>query len=817
MGLLDRVFSIKEEDAIPPGGLREDRSDQTTLTTPVANVAVAVAVRHSAPDARGAFKVGEVVSNRFTVLRFIARGGMGDVWEAWDSQLEERVALKTIRADVARHPEAAERFRREVKQARVISHPNVCRIHELFAYETSSGAKGVFLCMEFLDGPTLGDYLRHNGPFGPEAALKLVEQLVHGLNCAHSLGLVHRDLKPGNIMLVSGGPGKLRAVITDFGLALNVLTPNGGLQEFKGQGTPNYIAPEQRLTGNVTALADQYALGVVMCEMLTCSLPIRLENHSSRKVVGMKLPAKPIPVRWANAIGRCVATRPEDRFPTLDDILIDLRPHQRRLSFWAVGATITCLSFGSMGWVWHGRPAETITLAVLPLHNASGDSSLDYVGAGFTEALTNDLAVMPGLQVKAAAIAERYPSQSKDPGESGRLLNVKSVVSGSFSEAGGRVRIPIEIIDAKNGSQIWGKTYEGDVGNLAGLQNDISTDVAYHLQVRLNPDIKARLKRQYTTNAAAYNAYLKGRYRLALRSPADMRAAVTEFQNALNADPHYAPAYAGLADNYSLLAHYGSGDQTSMMKNALREADQALSLDSTLSEAYAARASARVMLNYEWKEAESDYQRAFELNPNDLDAHIQYAVSVLAPLGRNAEAETQLAYVQAIAPDSLLINLTRAAVAQCGGRTEESAHLLEVQLKSTPNLEAAVEMLSVDYLELKRPIDAIDLLRTAPIDPGSKDDRAMMRSIVYSFAGDHANAAKWFKQVSESGDPENIFPFQTAIYYTSLGNYPRALDSLEVAHAQRDGDLLFVNVHPLLVPLHSNPRFQKLLGLMDIE
>jgi serine/threonine protein kinase/tetratricopeptide (TPR) repeat protein len=799
------------------GSFLENPVLATTQMEVPGNTGDSFAAEHSALDASGAFQIGEVISNRFTIHRFIARGGMGEVWEAWDSQLQQRVALKTIRADMARHPEAVERFRREVRQARAVSHPNVCRIHELFPYETASGVQGLFLCMEFLDGPTLSESLRHNGPFEPDAAFQLVRQLVQGLNSAHALGVVHCDLKSRNIMLVSAEPGKLRAVITDFGLALNVLTPSGGLNEGRGQGTPDYMAPEQRLAGNVTALTDQYALGVVMCEMVTGSRPARKESSSSRKAAGVKLPAKSIPVRWAKVIERCLATRPEDRFPRLDDILAELRPPSRKWPLWAASATIAGLMLGTMGWLRHDRPASATSLAVLPLHNAGGDSKLDYIGSGFTEALTNDLAGMPGLQVKAAGIAERYPAQSNDPGESGRRLHVNTVVSGSFIESGGHVRIPIEIIDVRDGSQIWGKTYEGDASNLAGLQDEISTDVAYHLKVRLNPDVKARLKRQYTTNSAAYNAYLKGRYDLTHITDADLRAAVTEFQNALDADPRYAPAYAGLADSYSLLAHYSSGNQIPMMKNALKTADQALALDSTLGEAYASRALARTMLNYEWKEAESDYQRALELNPNYLNAHIRYAVSLLAPLGRDAEAEAQLAYVQAVDPNSLVTNMARAMVAQCGGRMAESARLLEEQLKSTPNLEQAIELLAVDYFELKRPTDAIHLLQTAPVDPATKADRAMMLSIAYAYVGDRASAARWFSETSEMGDPQISFPYQAAVYYTSLGNYPKALDLLELAYDERDSDLLFVNVEPMLVPLHSNPRFEKLLGRMNIE
>jgi len=764
------------------------------------------------------FRVGMTIAGRFTIQRFIARGGMGEVWEAWDSQVQERVAIKTIRPDLARNPEAVERFRLEVKHARAISNPNVCRIHELFTFEVTPGSDVMFLCMEFLEGPTLSEYLRHNGPFAPNAAYDLAQQLVNGLNSAHSQGVVHRDLKSKNIMLVNAGPGKMRAVITDFGLALNVLTPAGHLQERKGQGTLDYMAPEQKLTGNVTAAADQYALGVVMCEMIFGSRPIRTDSRSLQGMDGVKLPQSPIPVQWTRVLQRCLAARPEDRFPSLDDVLTSLNPPKRRWWLWTAVVAAACLMMlGFVVWFGHTRPAEATSLAVLPLRNESGDSKLDYLGVGLTEALTNDLAEMPGLQVKAAGIAEQYSAQKTDLGEFGKRLNVSSLVRGSFVNLGGHLRIPVEMIDVNTGSQIWGKTYEGDISNIAEMQNEISTDIAYHLKIRLDPDLKARLKRQYTTVPAVYDAYLKGRYRLTQRSPEDVREAITEFQSALSADPHYAPAYAGLADSYDLLAHYGSGNQIPIMRNALKAADQALALDSTLGEAYASRAWARTMLNYEWKDAESDYQRALELNPSYLNAHIKYALSLLAPLGRDAEAEGQMAYVQSVDPNSLLTNTARAMVAQCGGRIAESAGLLEEQLKTTPNLEQAIEVLAVDYIELRRPMDAIHLLLTAPVDPRSTADRAMMLSIAYAHVGDRASAAKWLRQASKMGDAQNSFPYQAALYYTSLGSYPKALDLLELAYARRDTDLLFVNVDPLLTPLHSNPRFQKLLGLMNIE
>src|SRR6185437_13656857 len=271
-----------------------------------------------AEEPTSTFEPGSTVAGRFQVHRFIARGSMGEVYEAWDSELRERVAIKTIRPDLAQSSAVIERFRREVKQARAISHRNVCRIHELFCDISPSYAKVWFLSMEFLDGHTLSEHISHNGPVNPALAFDLLKQIVSGLSAAHANGVIHRDLKTGNIMLVSGTLGHLRAVITDFGLATNVLRREGGLTDSAGQGTPDFMAPEQRMTGQVTAVADEYALGVILCEMLTGTRPTREEVVSNRTQLQAKL-AKSADPRWARVILRCIEQNPADRFEKLDD------------------------------------------------------------------------------------------------------------------------------------------------------------------------------------------------------------------------------------------------------------------------------------------------------------------------------------------------------------------------------------------------------------------------------------------------------------------------------------------------------------------
>jgi eukaryotic-like serine/threonine-protein kinase len=286
---------------------------------------------------------GQIVAGRFEILRFISSGGMGEVYEAWDSDLRERIALKTIRSEIASSPSVIERFKHEVKQARVISQVNVCRVYEVFSHTQPSGDRIWFLTMELIEGPTLLERLRRHGPLPADEAFDLVEQMVAGLAAAHDLGIVHRDFKSSNVMLVDAGAGKTRVVVTDFGLALNVLPDHHGSLESSGGGTPQYMAPEQERDGQVGLAADQYALGVVMCEMLTGDLPPRPDK--TRKV---QLPPAHLTPRWETVITRCLQFRPEDRFKDVRDVVSALKPELRSRNIWiaVAAAALTALIVG---------------------------------------------------------------------------------------------------------------------------------------------------------------------------------------------------------------------------------------------------------------------------------------------------------------------------------------------------------------------------------------------------------------------------------------------------------------------------------------
>lgn len=293
--------------------------------------------RHPSHKASQSLDPGQIVAGRFEILRFLNSGGMGEVYEAWDSELRERVALKTIRSQIASSPSVIDRFKREVKQARVISHVNVCRVYEVFSHEQASGDRIWFLTMELLEGQTLLERVQQQGRLQSKQALELIEQIVAGLAAAHELGIIHRDFKSSNVMLVNVGAGKTRAVVTDFGLALNVLTDLHCNSEESKQGTPRYMAPEQERGGRVGFAADQYALGVVICEMLTGQCPSRRDSASGRGKALLP-PNHRLGLRWEAVILRCLEFRPEDRFHEVRDVISALNPARRSRSTWIAGA-----------------------------------------------------------------------------------------------------------------------------------------------------------------------------------------------------------------------------------------------------------------------------------------------------------------------------------------------------------------------------------------------------------------------------------------------------------------------------------------------
>lgn len=780
---------------------------------------------------------GQVLGH-FRLIEEIGAGGMGIVFRAWDTRLEREVAVKVLNPKTLIDGSSRKRFRREALMLSKLNHPNVESVYD---FHTENGMD--YLVLEYVPGMSLDDRIE-TGALTEKEVMAIGIQLASGLAAAHEQRIIHRDLKPGNLRLTPQNTLK----ILDFGLA-ELFTPGEDTitQTVTVQspmaGTPAYLSPEQVEGQEPDVRSDIYSAGVVLYQLITGILPYPKRGSSLREAIVHTPPPHPssrnkqISVPFEQVILKCLEKDPDLRYQTANELLEDLNeiarlsgPHRpvgvvvrrsRSKPFLLLGLVILLIAFalgiafGKKLQTWLGFGSEPASIAVLPLQNRTGDPSLDYLGVGISEALTDDLSRVSGLQVTAEDVARRYGGDKQDPREVGRALDVGSIVSGSITARDGKIRVPIELINVKTGRNVWGQIYEGDLSHLADLQNQISTDVAYRFKLKFDPDTKARLKRQYSTNPSAYDAYLKGRYHLAQRSPDSLQQGIKDFQDAIERDPQYAPAYAGLADCYSLLAYYGIQKPIPLFTKAMSYSQQALEMDSTLGEAYTSRALARTFLNFDWQGAENDYKRAIELDPNYITAHTWYGLALLMPLSRPAEAASQLAYTQSADPNSLVTTISLATLNYLSGNPDKAIQLIDSRIHQP--FEPAIQVLAVSYLAKNMNDKVISLLEGNSLPQEIVRQRAVPLGIAYARTGQRAKALEQLK-IAESAVQDGYFlSYETAALYTVLDNHEKALDMLELAYERRESNIIFVNVNPLLVPLHSEPRFRKLLQKVNIS
>ena len=556
--------------------------DKERETEPVSQT-----VRGESPTEGTAPLAGDILLGRFKLARLLGRGGMGEVYEARDLRLHVTVAVKTIRQQDGADVGLLDRLRREVQLARAVTHPYVCR---LFDFHEGEGPAGpiAFITMEFLDGESLADRLR-NGPLPPREALVLLEQMAEGLAAIHARELVHRDFKPGNVMLVQGRTG-LRAVITDFGIArparTEIDTDWGGTAVGAVVGSPLYMAPEQRAGDTVTARTDIYALGLVAHEMLTGGLP-------DRGRMGQ------LPRGWSRPLRRALDPDPARRYGDPLELVPDVLRQNRRLVSAGIVALVLALPVAAALLAYRYRPTtaelsvDPRSIAVLPLSNLGGTTDDAYFSAGLTEDIFIQLAKVPGLRVRSPMSAEGYQRGNKPLRQVAAELGVANILGGSVRRVGNRMRITAELIDATSGQHRWAEFYDLEARDVLDVQRDVAAKVATALALKLTARDDGRLERGTTTNPVAYDHYLRGvskaeEWAAAARSEGAADAgtnleAIAEFQRALALDPRYGLAHAWLATVYTRHAMFvelgGPSFQEKWSELAKEERRKALELE----------------------------------------------------------------------------------------------------------------------------------------------------------------------------------------------------------------------------------------------
>ena len=785
----------------------------------------------------------------YEIVTAIGSGGMGDVYRARDTRLDRDVAVKVLPERFVRDADARARFEQEAKAVAALTHPNILAIHDY-----GSTADAAYSVTELLEGQTLRQRL-HEGPLPWRKAVEIGAAMADGLAAAHAKGIVHRDLKPENIFITHDG----RVKILDFGLAqLKRLEPTS--EEIDSStiptapmktdpaalmGTAGYMAPEQLRGEEVDATTDIFAFGCVLYEMTTGkpafirgtvidSLSAILTDTPDVFAVSERM----IPFELARVITRCLEKNRAERFQSARDLAYSLRaigtstsltfeaPAERSRRMKWVAALLIVLALLTAGAVvWSRRvidlrggspiarfvPSKTRSLAILPFVNATGDKEAEYLSDGVTETLINTLAQVPGVRVMSRTSMFHYKGKAADPVEIGREMGVTNVVVGRIEEVGGKLIVNAELIDAKDGTLSWGNRYEIARSDLFPVQQSIAAEIARALRLQLGGREQQLLTKRQTSDPRAYELYLKGRFQWNKRNAEGLYKAVELFNQAIEIDPQYALAYAGLADVYNLLDIWAGLPTKETFPRAKAAAEKALSIDDELAEAHTSLAYAIQTYEWDWPAAEREYRRAIQLNPNYATAHQWYA-EFLTARGRFDEAEQEGRRALTLDPMSPIIN---AVLVWNRTMARRYPAAIERGIRTTqlfPDFMAGHAYLGLAYLESGKPQEALESLGTA---------RELLDIVViqtwlaraHLANGDRAAAEKILRDLEARGKGgEYLPPYYMAVLYAHLGNHDRAFEELQRAVSERTGAMVWAEVDPSLDPLRRDARFASIIA-----
>jgi eukaryotic-like serine/threonine-protein kinase len=784
---------------------------------------------------------GEQLAGRFTVLRFVARGGMGAVYEATDAMLRTRVALKVLQGRITDDTAALERFRREVLLARRVGHPNVCHVYELYQATTTAGARIHFLTMEFLEGETLAARIARQGRLTTAEALPLVQQMCDGLAAAHNEGVIHRDFKSSNVILVprtgdSGraSSGELRVAITDFGVA-RALEQGSGPEALTGGaavlGTPEYMAPEQVTGSDVTPSTDVYALGVVMYQMVTGRLPFSGETPLATAARRINEPpprpevaAPGLDARWSRTILRCLDRDPRRRFQSTGEIAASLsgNPAKRgRPLVLAGGGLLLLVLLGvavatrqawwpARGGAKSGAAAAQPSIAVLPFVDMSPAHDQEYFSDGVAQEIINALAQVPGLHVVARSSSFSFKGKSEDLRTVGQKLDVAHILEGSVRKSGSRLRVTAQLVGAADGYQLWSQTFDRDLADVFAVQDEISRAVVAALRLKVLPEALARERRG--TSPEAYSHYLRGLQLHNAGNRNGYRDAIEEYERAIALDPDYAPAHARLSQSviaYEPIANVAVADDGPRRQRAVQEAEKAVALGPDRVEGYAARGWARTIVTWDWNGARADLEHALALSPSDENALMHYS-ELLATLGRVPDAMAAIRKASELDPLSADVLSRLGRLCNATGQYDLAREALKNALRSAPQHSLAARELAVADLLDQRPPEALLLFQKHPLEWVQQFGAALAQ---YSL-GNPIESQRALDALVASNSKTS--QYQIAQIHAWRGEKDLAFEWLERARLEGDPGTRYLKYDPFLRTLRSDPRYRVLVERLKL-
>ena len=787
---------------------------------------------------------------RFEIRAQLGAGGMGEVYLAWDSDLERTVALKILPLDVASDQQRMQRFTQEAKAASALNHPNILTI-----YEIGEANSLRFIAMECIDGVTLSQHMTRTR-MALHEVLDVAIQVASALSAAHHAGIIHRDIKPDNIMLRPDGYVK----VLDFGLAkltqqqatnalaLTLMQTEPGLV----MGTVRYMSPEQARGLAVDPRTDIWSLGVVLYQMLAGRAPF--EGPTTSDIIVSLLDREPppiegtrrVPVELAQIVVKALRKDTEERYQTARDMALELKGLQQQLEFKGkvlggpsgarssnivdeqamivTSRRLVGVSFDSRRTTLSQqrkqrskKPKPISSLAILPLANAGADPNMEYLADGITESIINSLSQLPNVRVVPRNTVFRYKGQEVDPQLVCQSLNTQAVLTGRVRQLGDRLIIGVELIDATNESQLWGEQFNRRFTDIFEIQEEIAREISEKLRLQLTGVEKKRLTKRYTEKTEAYQLLLKGRFYWNKRTEEALKKGIEYFQQAIEADPGYALAYAGIADCYAVLYFFGDLSPKDCAPRAKAAAIKALEIDDTLAEAHTSLALIKLTYEWDWPGAEREFKKAFKLNANYATTYDWNSI-YLASVGRCDDAIAEIKRAQELDPLSLIINTGVGRQFYYARRYNETIEHCLKTLEMEPNFAPAHWFLGQAYIQKGKYQKAIAELQKAVKLSGGRN--LMLASLGYAYAvsGKRTEGQEVLNKLHGLSPEDYVSPFSLAIVYTGLGEQDQAFAWLEKAYDERVGWLIFLPREPKLDSLRSDPRFVDLtrrIGLVS--
>jgi serine/threonine protein kinase/Tfp pilus assembly protein PilF len=776
---------------------------------------------------------GITFAGRYEIIEELGKGGMGRVYRVKDEKLDEEMALKVLKPEIAADKGMIERFKNELKLARKIAHRNVCKMYDLNEEEETP-----YITMEYVKGEDLKSFIRKKKKLKEEEVIALAKQVCEGLAEAHELGVVHRDLKPQNIMIDE----KSNAKVMDFGIARSVEAP-GITHTGMMIGTPDYISPEQAEGEEADQRSDIYALGVILYEMVTGSVPFKGDTAFSVALKHKsKLPSDPkklnpdVSENLSRLILICMEKDRQRRYQTAEGLLNDLRNIEdglplgtkirpRRVTFVAAlirkklfipSVVVAIVIIAVIIWQLLPEAPSKTSIAVLPLEDISPKKDQEYYCNGLAEDLITRLNKIDALKVPGRTSSFSFKGRGSSLREIGEKLKVDNILEGSLRKVGNKLHVTVRLIKAADGYPIWSDEYQRDAKDIFDLKDEICLAIIDKLKLKLLRGEMEKLVKRHTENLEAYNLYLKGRYFWNKRHEGGLQKGLESFNQAIKKDSSYAPAHAGVADSLSMLGVYGLLPAKEVFPEAKAAALKAIEIDDMLAEAYSSLGWINMLYDWDWAAAEKALKRALEIDPNYAIGQMWYALH-FSYLGRFEEARAAIMKALELEPLSLLLNAQFGLILYMGRQYDEAIEQCLKTLEMDPNYLLSHYILGLGYMGKGMWKEAISAYEKAvALSEGSPFFVGHL-GYAYAMSGQKDKARGTLHQLNEISKKRYVSFYFKALIYLGLGEKDQFFKCLERAYEDREPLLSAGKSVPFLDNVRSDPKYKALLKKMNLE